>query len=101
VGYPVAASLTLVQLFIRGNPFRGSAGLTPVAEEWVKQLLRINALQALVIYGSPYVLEQFLPALPPETPYVFSYGQMPQAQAIALEVLFSQRDPVNTSTLFL
>ena len=101
MGYPVAASLTLVQLFIRGNPFRGSAGLTPVAEEWVKQLLRINALQALVIYGSPYVLEQFLPALPPETPYVFSYGQMPQAQAIALEVLFSQRDPVNTSTLFL
>ncbi len=101
VGYPVAASLTLVQLFIRGNPFRGSAGLTPVAEEWVKQLLKVNALQALVIYGSPYVLEQFLPALPPETPYVFSYGQMPQAQAIALEVLFSQRDPVNTSTLFL
>ncbi|HEY9669393.1 MAG TPA: glycoside hydrolase family 3 N-terminal domain-containing protein, partial [Coleofasciculaceae cyanobacterium] len=25
---------TLLQLFIRGNPFRGSAGLSPVAEEW-------------------------------------------------------------------
>jgi beta-glucosidase len=101
VGYPIVASPTLVQLFIRGNPFRGSAGLTPVAEEWVKRLLSLNALQALLIYGSPYVLEQFLPDLPPETPYVFSYGQMPQAQAIALEVLFSQRSPVNTSTLFL
>lgn len=92
---------TLLQLFIRGNPFRGSVGVTPVAEAWVKRLLKTNDLQALVIYGSPYVLQQFLPELPNDMPYIFSYGQMPQAQAIALDVLFSQSVPINTFTLFI
>lgn len=87
---PIASKPTLLQLFLRGNQFHGSAELTPVAENWFKKLLRTNELQALVIYGSPYALEQFLPNLPPEMPYVFSYGQMPEAQAIALEVLFSR-----------
>lgn len=75
--------------------------LMPVAEAWFKKLLKTDNLQALVIYGSPYVLKEFLPDLPPETPYVFSYGQMPQAQAIALEVLFSQSASVNTFTVFI
>ena len=79
---------TLLQLFIRGNPFRGSAGLTQVAQDWFQYLLKTNQLQALVIYGSPYVLEQFLPQLPSDVPYVFSYGQMPTAQAIALNALW-------------
>lgn len=81
-------SFTLLQLFIRGNPFRGSARLTPVADDLFKSLLKTGELQALVIYGSPYVLEQFLPNLPPETACIFSFGQMPDAQEIALEVLF-------------
>ena len=98
--HPLATEPTLLQLFIRGNPFRGSAGLTPVADEWFKRLLRTGDLQALVIYGSPYVLQQFLPSLPMNTPFVFSYGQMPQAQAIALEVLFCESIPINTFTLF-
>jgi len=92
---------TLLQLFIRGNPFRGSAGLSPVAEEWFKKLVKNGELQALVIYGSPYVLKQFLPELPSDAPYVFSYGQMPQAQAIALDVLFRERLPIDTFTQFL
>jgi len=79
---------TLLQLFIRGNPFRGSAG-SQVAQDLVKKLLLSKDLQALVIYGSPYVLEQFLPVLPPEMPCIFSYGQMPFAQAIALDKLFN------------
>lgn len=92
---------TLLQVFIRGNPFRGSAGLTPVAAAWFKRLLKTGDLQAMVIYGSPYVLQQFLPNLPFNTPFIFSYGQMPQAQAVALEVLFSESRTVNTFTLFL
>jgi beta-glucosidase len=99
-GLPVAHRQTLLQLFIRGNPFRGSIGLTPLVEDWVKKLLRNDELQALVVYGSPYVLGQFLPNLPPETPHVFSYGQMPEAQAIALEVLFSPNIPVKAFTRF-
>lgn len=78
---------TLLQLFIRGNPFRGSAGMTQVAQNWFKKLLQSGNLQALVVYGSPYVLDQFLP-LPSEVPCVFAYGQMPSAQAIALDKLF-------------
>ncbi|MEQ9548486.1 MAG: glycoside hydrolase family 3 N-terminal domain-containing protein [Coleofasciculus sp. G3-WIS-01] len=81
---------TLLQLFIRGNPFRSTASLTDVAADWLQRLLTDQALEALVIYGSPYTLEQFLPDLPAQTPYVYSYGQMPEAQAIALEVLFDQ-----------
>jgi len=97
----IAQRPTLLQLFIRGNPFRGSAGLTPIAEQWFKKLLKTDDLQALIIYGSPYVLTQFLPHLPSETPCVFSYGQMPEAQAIALEVLFSQNVPLSSFALFL
>lgn len=81
---------TLLQLFIRGNPFRNTAGLTTVAMNWLQQLLKNQILEALVIYGSPYILEQFRPHLRAQTPYVYSYGQMPEAQAIALNVLFDQ-----------
>ena len=80
---------TLLQLFIRGNPFRGSAGLNATAQAWLQFLIDSGQLQALVIYGSPYILDQFVPTLPPHVPYVFSYGQMPQAQAIALNALFA------------
>ncbi|MFM9266054.1 glycoside hydrolase family 3 N-terminal domain-containing protein [Tychonema sp. BBK16] len=81
-------SPTLLQIFIRGNCFRGSAGLTETAQDWFKKLLTTGELQAVLIYGSPYVLEQFLPYLPPNIPYVFCFGQMPTAQTIALELLF-------------
>ncbi|MEG3847502.1 glycoside hydrolase family 3 protein [Microcoleus sp. herbarium13] len=81
-------SPTLLQIFIRGNCFRGSADLTQAARDWFNKLLRTRELQAVLIYGSPYVLEQFLPHLPPSIPYVFCFGQMPTAQSIALELLF-------------
>ncbi|KAM3112721.1 glycoside hydrolase family 3 protein [Phormidesmis sp. 146-33] len=81
-------SPTLLQLFIRGNPFRGSAGLTQTARDWFDFLLKSGQLQGLMIYGSPYMLEQFVLALPSDVPYGFSYGQMPLAQAIGLKALF-------------
>lgn len=80
---------TLLQLFVRGNPFRGSAGIAQVGQVWVKKLLASGNLQALVVYGSPYVLKQLLPMLPP-IPYAFSYGQMPVAQAVSLAALFAK-----------
>ncbi|HTL89612.1 MAG TPA: glycoside hydrolase family 3 N-terminal domain-containing protein [Leptolyngbya sp.] len=79
---------TLLQLFIRGNPFRGVAGLTQAAQDWFMFLLDTDQLSAIALYGSPYVLDRFVPNLPPDVPYVFSYGQMQAAQAIALEKLF-------------
>ncbi|MGK7877403.1 MAG: glycoside hydrolase family 3 N-terminal domain-containing protein [Xenococcaceae cyanobacterium] len=81
------SSPTLLQVFIRGNPFRGSAGLTPMARDFYQKLLQTGSLQGLMIYGSPYVLDWFRGQIHPNLPWVFSYGQMPMAQAIACEVL--------------
>ncbi len=86
---------TLLQLFIRGNPFRGSAGLTQTAQICLDQLLSNDCLQGLVLYGSPYAWRTFISQLPAEIPAVFSYGQMPEAQAIALGTLFGQRVGAN------
>ena len=83
-------------MFIRGNPFRGSAGLTATAQEIYRHLLTKGMIEGLIIYGSPYVLDWFLPLLPPELPWVFSYGQMPQAQAIACQILFNLSRSDNT-----
>lgn len=78
---------TLLQLFIRGNPFRGSAGLNQLAQSWLEMLIQSDQLQAVILYGSPYVLDAIRPQLPLDVSYVFTYGQMPGAQKIALEAL--------------
>lgn len=83
----MAPQPTFLQLFIRGNPFRGSAQLSHKAQAWFELLLETQQLQALAIYGSPYALAQYQAQLPPEIPYAFSYGQMPQAQALILSQL--------------
>ncbi|BAS59809.1 glycosyl hydrolase family 3 N terminal domain protein [Leptolyngbya boryana NIES-2135] len=88
------ASPSVLQLFIRGNPFRGIAGLTQAAQDWFTYLLNTDQLYAIVVYGSPYVLDRFIPQLPSDVPYVFSYGQMQSAQAISLEALFGSPSKV-------
>jgi beta-glucosidase len=102
--YPDKQSLdehspTLLQLFIRGNPFRSSANLLEMATGWLRFLLHTDQLQALVVYGSPYVmkhiLSEFGSQFAPDIPYVLSYGQMPAAQAVALKALWSH-DPERT-----
>ena len=74
----------LLQLFVRGNPFRGSANS---AEPWpaaLRQLAACGRLAGLVVYGSPYLWDQLQPLLPPGVAGVYSPGQMPLAQAEAL-----------------
>ncbi|MDJ0704801.1 MAG: glycoside hydrolase family 3 N-terminal domain-containing protein [Leptolyngbyaceae cyanobacterium MO_188.B28] len=84
------AQPTLLQLFIRGNPFRGGSGLTEAATQTLHTLIADDKLQALIIYGSPYILQQLQPQIPDTLPYCFTYGQTPEAQAISLEVLFGR-----------
>lgn len=79
---------TLVQLFIRGNPFRSGQSLVQLARQYLEMLIATEALQAVVFYGSPYVLEQL--SLPDGIPWAFSYGQMPMAQSLALESLVGE-----------
>lgn len=81
------AVTTLVQLFIRSNPFRSGRELSALALEYI-QALGEN-VQAVVIYGSPYVWQQIQAILPAQTPCVFTYGQMKEAQAIALQPLLN------------
>ncbi len=78
----------ILQLFIRTSPFSGGLGITDTAKELFQKLLNNNQLQALIIYGSPYLMADFAPHLPPEIPCIFCYGQMAAAQKIALDRLF-------------
>lgn len=73
----------LLQIFSRGNPFRGSAGLTPVAYDYYLRLITAGLVFGILVYGSPYIMDWLKPLLPDDLPWVFSYGQMPQAQTIA------------------
>jgi len=77
----------LVQLFVRGNPFRGNAGQ---GEPWVaalEQLQRAGRLAGVAVYGSPYLWDSLRQSLPPGTPAAYSPGQMPLAQQAVLEAL--------------
>jgi beta-glucosidase len=79
---------TLLQVFIRGNPFRGSARLSAIAQDFYQHLLNSGKVRGLMVYGSPYILQWFHPQIPAALPWIFSYGQMPIAQAIACQDLF-------------
>ncbi|WP_071515776.1 glycoside hydrolase family 3 N-terminal domain-containing protein [Geitlerinema sp. PCC 9228] len=79
----------LVQLFARGHPFRGVAGMAPEVDVWLRQLLDRRQLQALVIYGSPYLRDRWFEILPEETVGLFSFGQMQAAQACLMEKIFA------------
>ncbi len=78
------AESVILQLFIRTSPFSGGLGITAVAKQLVQKLIATKQLQGLVVYGSPYLMADLAPILPPEIPYVFCYGQMAAAQSIAL-----------------
>ena len=77
----------LLQLLVRGNPFRGSAGGDEPWPQVVRQLLAAKRLAGLAVYGSPYLWEQLRVLLPAELPAAYSPGQMPQAQAVLLNAL--------------
>ena len=74
----------LLQLFVRGNPFRGSAGGGEPWALWIEHLLSQQRLAGLVVYGSPYLWQSLRELLPPELPAAWSPAQMPEAQALAL-----------------
>ncbi|MGC9502310.1 glycoside hydrolase family 3 N-terminal domain-containing protein [Baaleninema sp.] len=81
---------TILQVFVRGNPFGSSGAIVELAQSWLNKLLKTGDLVGISIYGSPYTQEQFIQHLPPSLPVGFSFGQMPEAQAIALEALFGK-----------
>jgi len=77
----------LLQLFVRGNPFRGSSAAREPWAEVVMQLQRLGRLAGLIVYGSPYLWQSLQAVLEPQIPAAYSPGQMPQAQTLALQSL--------------
>ncbi len=77
----------LIQLFMRGNPFRGDCDSNEPWAAALLQLQREGLLAGLVVYGSPYVCDQLFPLLEPSIPFAYSPGQMPEAQRKALSSL--------------
>ena len=80
-------SPALVQIFSRGNPFRGSAGMYGQIENLIKQLMSLNKLKAIALYGSPYNLDRLLPLLTPDIAWAFSYSQQAIAQIEVMQRL--------------
>ena len=80
----------LLQLFLRGNPFRGTQDSIEPWATAVQQLQRLHRLAGLVVYGSPYVWEQLQVVLNPDIPAAYSPGQMPEAQRQVLTTLLKR-----------
>ncbi|WP_055077089.1 glycoside hydrolase family 3 N-terminal domain-containing protein [Pseudanabaena sp. 'Roaring Creek'] len=80
-------SQVFIQIFSRGNPFRGNTNLLQKIQNLVKLMLLDNKLQAVVLYGSPYTLDEILPLLPMQMPWGFAYSQQPEAQMAVLQQL--------------
>jgi beta-glucosidase len=87
----------LLQLFVRGNPFRASAGSPEPWPQVLHQLQEANRLAGLAVLGSPYLWESLRPLLGDEIPAAYSPGQMPQAQRLLLESLGFGRDRARTA----
>ncbi len=80
-------SQIFIQIFSRGNPFRGNTNLHEQIESLITELTAQDKLQAVVVYGSPYVLDRFSKLLPIEMSWGFAYSQQPDAQAAVLQKL--------------
>jgi len=91
---------TLLQIFSRGNPFRGEAGLSEFAANCFAHLNTRNCLAGLVVYGSPYVLESLLDGLDSAVPYGFTYSQTSEGQAVLLSQLLAIAVAPNRSQTF-
>jgi beta-glucosidase len=77
----------LLQLFVRGNPFRASAGSAEPWPQVLRQLQEAGRLAGLAVLGSPYLWESLRALLGAAIPAGYSPGQMPQAQRLLLESL--------------
>ena len=79
----------LLQLFVRGNPFQANRSIREPWTDAIQQLIDLNRLFGLVVYGSPYVWEALSALLPSSIPAGYSPGQMPDAQQQLLQRLLN------------
>jgi beta-glucosidase len=86
----------LLQLFVRGNPFRGSAGAGEPWAEVIRQLQAAHRLAGVVVYGSPYLWQSLQAALHAGVSAAYSPGQMPLAQQEVLDAIITTKQPTPT-----
>ena len=79
----------LLQLFVRGNPFQANRSAREPWTDAITQLIGLNRLFGLAVYGSPYVWEALSALLPRSIPAAYSPGQMPDAQQELLQRLLN------------
>lgn len=79
-----------LQLFVRGNPFQANRNVQEPWADVIKQLIHLNRLFGVAVYGSPYAWESLSALLPDAIPAAYSPGQMPDAQQELLQDLFKQ-----------
>ena len=73
-------SPVFLQLFLRGNPFRAGQQRHEPWAEAIQQLLRVERLLGLAVYGCPYRWDSLRKLVPDNIPAGYSPGQMPEAQ---------------------
>ena len=89
----------LLQMFVRGNPFQANRNMREPWTDAIKQLIDLNRLFGLVVYGSPYVWEALSALLPNSIPAAYSPGQMPDAQQQLLQRLLLPDSSSSPSTM--
>ena len=90
----------LLQLFLRGNPFRAGRDAQEPWAAAIQQLIALNRLAGVVVYGSPYLWDNLQPLLPRNCPAAYSAGQMQEAQRQVLTALFPTATTTGNSGAF-
>ena len=90
----------MLQLFLRGNPFRAGRDAQEPWAAAIQQLVALNRLAGVVIYGSPYLWESLQAILPSGCPAAYSAGQMQEAQRQVLTALFPTSSPAGGGGAF-
>ena len=90
----------LLQLFLRGNPFRAGRDRDDPWPAAIRQLLRLNRLAGMAVYGCPYRWESLRTLLPDTLPAAYSPGQMAAAQQMLMVQLLGDENTLELGTEF-
>ena len=83
----------LLQLWRRGQPFQGSAGLPAGLLEHLQLLLAHRQLHGVALYGSPWIAAELRRWLPQSMPMGFCCAGTPRAQELLLTRLLPEAQP--------
>ena len=81
-----------LQLFLRGNPFRAGQQRQESWAEAIQQLLGVERLSGLAVYGCPYRWDSLRKLIPDSIPAGYSPGQMPEAQQQLLNRMWGLKE---------